>query len=121
MLTMQQRLSMLECPAGPVDVVIDTDAYNEIDDQFAIAYALRRRDRLNVQAIYAAPFLNERSESPADGMEKSWQEIMKLLALTGDDCPAYRGSDRYLPDEKTPVLSDAAQDLARRAMAYSPE
>ena len=30
---------MLETPKAPVDLVIDTDAYNEIDDQFAIAYA----------------------------------------------------------------------------------
>ena len=121
MLTTPQRLSMLECPTGPVDVVIDTDAYNEIDDQFAIAYALRRKDKLNLQALYAAPFLNERSTSPADGMEKSYDEMLKLLELAGEECLTFRGSDRYLPDEKTPVISDAAQDLARRAMAYSPE
>lgn len=29
-----------EAPQGIVDVVLDTDAYNEIDDQFAIAYQL---------------------------------------------------------------------------------
>jgi inosine-uridine nucleoside N-ribohydrolase len=120
MLTLSQRLSMLEPPTGPVDLVIDTDAYNEIDDQFAIAYALRRKDKLNLQALYAAPFLNERSVSPADGMEKSYDEILKLLTLAGEEYPAFRGSDQYLPDEKTPVISDAAQDLARRAMAYMP-
>ena len=37
MLTNEQRLRMLEVPTGLVDVVIDTDAYNEIDDQFAIS------------------------------------------------------------------------------------
>ncbi len=121
MLTEKQRLSLLETPRGMVDVVIDTDAYNEIDDQFAVAYALRRPDKLNVRAIYAAPFLNHRSTSPADGMERSYQEIMKLLALTGETRDVYRGSDRYLPDEATPVLSPAAEDLSRRAMGYSPE
>lgn len=40
MLTLEQRLHMLECPTGTVDIVLDTDAFNEIDDQFAIAYAL---------------------------------------------------------------------------------
>ena len=40
MLTMEQRLKNLEIPTGPVDMVLDTDAYNEIDDQFAISYAL---------------------------------------------------------------------------------
>ena len=27
-------------PARPVNIVLDTDAFNEIDDQFAIAHAL---------------------------------------------------------------------------------
>lgn len=37
-------------------VVIDTDAANEIDDQFAIAWALRSGDRLEIEAVLAAPF-----------------------------------------------------------------
>ncbi len=121
MLTAQQRLAMLEPPKGRIDLVIDTDTYNEIDDQFAVSYALRRCDRLNVQALYAAPFLNHRSVSPADGMEKSYQELHRLLALAGEERPVFRGSPTYLPDEKTPVHSPAAEDLSRRAMAYSPE
>lgn len=33
----QDRLFMnLSAPKGKVDVILDTDAYNEIDDQFAI-------------------------------------------------------------------------------------
>ena len=56
MLSPQQRLKNLACPAGIADVVLDTDAYNEIDDQFAISYALRATERLDVKAIYAAPF-----------------------------------------------------------------
>ena len=39
-----------------VDIVIDTDAYNEVDDQFAIAWALRSTERIHVEAVYAAPF-----------------------------------------------------------------
>ncbi|MFW5866207.1 MAG: nucleoside hydrolase, partial [Armatimonadota bacterium] len=34
------RLSRLEPPTGPVSMVLDTDTYNEIDDQFALAYSL---------------------------------------------------------------------------------
>ncbi len=37
-------------------VVIDTDAANEIDDQFALAWALLAPDRLRIEAINAAPF-----------------------------------------------------------------
>lgn len=121
MLTMEQRLKNLEIPTGPVDMVLDTDAYNEIDDQFAISYALHATEKLNVLALYAAPFFNNRSSSPADGMERSYQEILKLLRLSKLECSVYRGSDRYLPDEQTPVASDAAKHLTELAMRYSPE
>ena len=121
MLTMEQRLKNLETPTGPVDMVLDTDAYNESDDQFAISYALHATEKLNVLALYAAPFFNNRSSSPADGMERSYQEILKLLRLSKLECPVYRGSDRYLPDEQTPVASDAAKHLTELAMRYSPE
>lgn len=121
MLTLSQRLSMLEPPKGKVDMVLDTDAYNEIDDQFAISYALFANEKLNVKALYAAPFYNERSSGPADGMERSFQEIKKLLSLAGIEKPVVRGSCAYLSDEKTPLMTDAAQDLCRRAMDYSPE
>ncbi len=121
MLTDSQRLAMLDAPNWPIDVVIDTDAYNEIDDQFAISYALRSQDKLQVRALYAAPFLNQHSVSPADGMERSYHEILRLLELLGEKREVLRGSDKYLPDEQTPVASAAAEDLCRRAMGYSPE
>lgn len=121
MLTDTMRLHMLQVPSTPVDVVIDSDTYNEIDDQFAISYALLNPEKLRVQAIYAAPFLNHRSTSPANGMENSYQEIQRLLHLLAADTPSFRGAPDYLPSETEPVVSPAAQDLSQRAMAYSPE
>ncbi len=41
---------------GPVRVLIDTDTANEIDDQFALAWALLAPERLDVEAIVAAPY-----------------------------------------------------------------
>lgn len=116
-----QRLSK---PEGKIDVVLDTDTYNEVDDQFALAYLLCRRDRINLKAICAAPFHNAKSESAADGMEKSFQEIHHILNLMGKEEYApwvYRGSADWLPDEETPVHSEAAEKLAELAMEYSPE
>lgn len=80
MLTNEQRLRMLEVPGGHVDMVLDTDAYNEIDDQFAISYAMKA-DKLSVKAIYAAPFYNSRSSGPADGMEKSYGIFRRDMEL----------------------------------------
>ena len=120
-MTFEQRMKNMSVPEGMIDVVLDTDAYNEIDDQFAIAYLLKNKQKLNTKAIYAAPFLNPRSESPADGMEKSYNEIFKLLDLMNENLPVFRGSEKFMDDEKTPVVSDAARDLAKRADEYCPE
>ncbi|TBL73934.1 nucleoside hydrolase [Paenibacillus thalictri] len=115
-------LQRLEHPTGTVRMVLDTDTYNEIDDQFAVVQAFLSPERLSVEAIYAAPFLNSRSEGPADGMEKSYDEIGRLL----DKMKRYpaggvlRGSTSFLPDGETPVNSAAAEDLVKRALA-SPE
>jgi len=50
------RTSLPERGDGPLRVVIDTDAANEIDDQFALALALLAPERLKIEAITAAPF-----------------------------------------------------------------
>jgi hypothetical protein len=34
-------------------MVLDTDTYNEIDDQFAVTYGLLSPERLSVEALYA--------------------------------------------------------------------
>lgn len=120
-MTYEQRLRNLTSPTGDADVVLDTDAFNEVDDQFAIAYLLSYKDRLHTKALYAAPFSNELSDGPADGMKKSYDEIKRLLSFMHENVPVYEGSTAYLPDEKTPVISAAARDLAERAKSYSPE
>ena len=120
-MTNEQRIKNLSVPEGRVDVVLDTDAYNEIDDQFAISYLLKSKEKLNTKAIYAAPFFNQKSESPKDGMEKSYNEIFKILSLSGEKCDVFKGSEKYLENENTPVISPAAQDLAERVKNYSPQ
>jgi len=111
----------LELPADrPVRAVLDTDTYNEVDDQFALAYAVLAKEALALEAVYAAPFSNNRSKGPADGMEKSYDEILRVLARLGDERRegfVFRGSDRYLPGADTPVDSPAARDLVAKAMA----
>ncbi len=117
-------LRRLDPPEGPVDVVIDTDTYNEIDDQYALAYLVLNPERLHLKAICAAPFFNGKSDSPADGMRKSRAEISHILRLmnrTDLESIVHSGSERYLPDEKTPVDSPAARALAQLALRYTPD
>lgn len=119
-----QLLKNLQIPQGTVDAVIDTDTYNEVDDQFALAYMLKSNENINVKAIYAAPFHNSKSDSPCDGMYKSYNEIMKLLEVMGKEeykkC-TFHGSEHYMENEETPVESDAMKDLISRARQYTSE
>jgi len=118
-----QRLAMLQPPtARPVPMVLDTDTYNEIDDQFALVYALISPE-LNVEAVYAAPFKNKRSTSAGDGMEKSYEEILRVLEKLGRSPEGfvYRGSRQFIADPKQPERSPATADLIRRAKEHSPD
>jgi hypothetical protein len=110
-------LKRLEPSKGEVSMVLDTDTYNEIDDQFAVIYALLS-ERINVEAIHAAPFHNNRSSGPGDGMEKSYEEILRLLERI--DHPyegfVFQGSESYLPEPGKPVESEATENLINLAM-----
>lgn len=66
--TPAQRLAP---PRGRPRIVIDADAANEIDDQFALAWALLTPERLDVLAVYAAPF----------SFEHRRQEMLRARAL----------------------------------------
>lgn len=122
-----EMTARLRRPTGKVDAILDTDTYNEIDDQFALAYLLRSEESVSLRAVTAAPFYRDpkdgicRSENPGDGMEKSYHEILKVLRLAGreDLCGSvYRGSTRYLPDEVTPVDSEAARKILEISRDY---
>ena len=98
------------------NLILDTDTYNEIDDQFAVTYAMVSDD-INILALTAAPFHNQRSTGPADGMEKSYHELIKIRDLNDPEgkrnIPVYRGSDSYLKNIITPVRSQAAEEIVR--------
>ena len=117
------RVARLAPPANfPVPMVLDTDTYNEVDDQFALVYSLLEPN-LDLQAVYAAPFHNSRSNGPEDGMIRSYAEIKKLFSLARiKDCPpVFEGSRTYMTAPDSPVDSPAARDLIRRAMARPEE
>ena len=134
----QERMDKLNVPNKKLHLIIDSDTKNEVDDQFAITWALRSADRFFVDALYAAPFshdcfnqfneddglvkvansVNGHSEDPADGMEQSYQEILKICKMLGEPTEGrvFRGSKEYLTDCLHPSESEAARDLVRRAM-----
>ena len=123
-MTNEQYARNIQVPTRPIDAVLDTDAFNEIDDQYAIDYLLACREKIRLQAIYAAPFApypNREGVSPGVGMEQSYHEILKILDLCNRRADVFRGSCAYLVDEQTPRESEVARDLVERAHRYSPE
>ncbi len=122
-LSESRRIEMLQPPQGRVRMVLDTDTYNEIDDQFAVVHAILSPKELNLEAIYAAPFHNNRSTGPEDGMEKSYDEILRLLNFLQVKSKnfVYKGSQGFLSNGETPLQSEAASDMVERAMDGSDE
>ena len=110
-------LTLLEPPAGKVSIVLDTDTFNEIDDQFALTYAVLSPERIELEAIYAAPFHNERSNDPEDGMLKSYDEILRVLERLGrqQQYPVFQRTRAWLSDLAQPESSPAMEDLIARA------
>jgi purine nucleosidase len=102
-------------------VIIDSDAKNEIDDQWAIALALLSPGRFQIEGFVGANFANSFSDGP-DSVEQSAREIELLLDKAGmaGRWPVLRGSHpmRY-PHE--PSESEGVDFLIERAMAGSPE
>lgn len=122
-LSVADRLRLLEPPRRKVRAVLDTDTYNEIDDQFAIVQMLLSPESIDLQAIYAAPFHNRRSDSPGHGMEQSHDEILRLLDRMGvkPDGLVHRGVTDYVGTAKKALAAPAVDDMIARARAGSPD
>jgi len=92
-------------------IILDTDARNEIDDQYAIAYAMLS-ESFDIRGFTAAHFGKRRS------MEKSHDEILLVLKLLGKEAsyPVLRGAAGALPNAHMPVDSPAARFIIDEAM-----
>ncbi|MDO4168943.1 MAG: nucleoside hydrolase [Lachnospiraceae bacterium] len=116
------NIQKLMKPKRKIDVVLDTDTFNEIDDQYALAYLINSQDKLNLKAVYAAPFYNYKVCSAEEGMQKSYEEIFKVLKLMNREelnGIVFKGSKEMLKDIHTPVISDASKHLVELAKLYS--
>ena len=158
----------LELPRGRTRLIIDTDAHNEIDDQYALAWAFLSQDAFDIVGILAEPYgkINRRQPTlaaydalkandpdrlsaqeqeylevarrmlandinphelqfvtPAEGMELSYQEILKVDEMMGAGFAdrSFRGSETYLASYDEPVPSDSAQFIIEQAMSQSPD
>lgn len=121
----EQYFKNLTPPQGKVDIIIDSDAFTEIDDLYAISYAVLKKEKFNIKGLCAAPFSKTQiAATPEDAMIKSYEEILRLLKLLNREdlnSIVFKGSAKYLENETTPVDSPAADFIAKTAEEYSPE
>lgn len=105
-----------------IRLIINSDAKNEADDQFAIVHALLT-PRFKIKGIIGAQFeTTAKMMGRSDTMRQSYDEIIKLLNLMNIEgqVPVYQGALTPLEDEKTPVLSEGADLIIREAMSEDP-
>lgn len=93
-------------------VILDTDTYNEIDDQYALAYCYFA-DSIDLLSVNAAPFYNDNSSGFEDGMLKSYDEINRVLGLCDKSfkTPVFKGSATTVKLSGDAVESPAAQNI----------
>ena len=94
--------------------ILDSDMYNEVDDQYAFAYCLAS-DKVDLLSVNAAPFHNEKSSSFEDGMYKSFDETMHILDLCELSLPVYKGATKRISDSAdfAPVDSEGARNIIK--------
>ena len=119
-------------PDRVLDVVIDTDPVNEVDDQFAVAWALLRPDRLRVRALLAAPWRSDErvyaetdpdvdrgrhtrrtrpAVTPEQGQRLAADELRRIVEVTGVDVPVHEGATAFLPPSGLPEATAASDAL----------
>lgn len=82
-----------------INVILDTDTYNECDDQFALAYMIKSQDVFNIEAITIAPFSHKiKNVNSKDSQALSYNEVLKICKWLNFDTSnkVFKGSTNYL-------------------------
>ncbi|MBV8212116.1 MAG: nucleoside hydrolase, partial [Verrucomicrobia bacterium] len=105
-------------PAKRVRVILNTDAKNEADDQYAIVHTILT-PMFDLHGIIPAHFGDRRGPG---SLKASHDEVLKLLELMElqGQVPVFPGATKGLPDEKTPVPSEGSALIIREALKDDP-
>ncbi len=105
-------------PAKRTRVIINTDAKNEADDQFAIVHALLTPS-FELHGLIPAHFGSTRS---ATSLQDSHDEVMLLLRLMGleGEVTVADGAAAAIPDANTPAPSAGADLIIAQALKNDP-
>ena len=82
-----------------INVILDTDAYNEYDDQFALTYMIKSQDIFNIEAITIAPFSHiTKNVTSKESQDLSYNEVLKICKWLKFDTEnkIFKGATNYL-------------------------
>jgi inosine-uridine nucleoside N-ribohydrolase len=105
-------------PAKRVRVILNTDAKNEADDQYAIVHTILT-PMFDLHGIIPAHFGDRRGPG---SLKASHDEVLKLLELMElqGQVPVFAGATKGLTDEKTPAPSEGSALIIREALKDDP-
>lgn len=102
--------------------IVHTDCKNEADDQYTLAHILMT-DKLDVRGIIAGHFdrAYQGRYPEHQTAQASLDEVHLILDLMGiDHYPVFKGAETGIPDQDTPIVTDAARFIVEEAMREDP-
>ena len=107
-----------------INVILDTDTYNECDDQFALSYLIKSQDKFNIEAITVAPYSHKtKNVSVKEGQELSYNEILKICKWLNFDTTnkVFKGSMDYIQNrytENNPAVNKIIEIALKNRKTY---
>ena len=107
-----------------INIILDTDTYNECDDQFALSYLIKSKDLFNIEAITVAPYSHtKRDVKVRDSQELSYNEILKICNWLNFDTDnkVFKGSVDYIQngyDEKNVAVNKIIEIALKNNKTY---
>lgn len=107
-----------------INLILDTDTYNECDDQFALSYLIKSKDLFNIEAITVAPYSHtKRDVTVRDGQKLSYNEILKICNWLNFDTnnKVFKGSMDYIQngyDEKNDAVNKIIEIALKNNKTY---
>ena len=97
-----------------VRVILDTDAKNEVDDQFAIVQAILS-ESMDLKTLVAAHFGTGKSEHSMKDSDDEIQKLLDLMHMNGQ-VNVVCGGERAMSSEDDLVESEGARFIVEEAM-----
>ena len=122
--TWKEIYEKLKNYSNRINVILDTDTYNEADDQFALSYLLKSQDIFNIEAITIAPYSHKNSDlSVKEGQDLSYNEVLKICNLLNfnSENKVFKGSMDYIQNrynEDNDAVNKIIEIVLRNDITY---